>query len=188
MNEACRQHQAWRENGLPPISIAVNVSALQFRQPSFYSQVENAIGKSGIDPSCLQIEVTESTVMENIAETVEKLNGLQSMGVRISLDDFGTGYSSLSYLSSLPLDKLKIDQSFIRMMASNQTSRSITEAIIGLGRTLNLKVVAEGIESEESMDYLREYGCDQAQGFLFSKQLSADEFASWTQRHYARWH
>lgn len=188
MNEACRQHQEWRLHGLPPISIAVNVSAIQFRQPAFASQVKDAIRESGIDPTCLQIEVTESTVMENITETIEKLNSLQSMGVRISLDDFGTGYSSLSYLSSLPLDKLKIDQSFIRMMASSQTSRSITEAIIGLGRTLNLKVVGEGIESEEAMQYLRDYGCDQAQGFLFSKPLPPHEFESWSRAHYATWH
>ncbi|MGZ5856136.1 MAG: bifunctional diguanylate cyclase/phosphodiesterase [Burkholderiaceae bacterium] len=188
VREACRQHQEWLSRGLPQISIAVNVSAIQFRQAAFSSLIENAIHESGIDPTCLQIEVTESTVMENIAETVEKLNHLQSMGVRISLDDFGTGYSSLSYLSSLPLDKLKIDQSFIRMMMSSQTSRSITEAIIGLGRTLNLKVVGEGIESEESMEYLKDYGCDQAQGFLFSKPLPANEFEAWTRKHVSGLH
>jgi diguanylate cyclase (GGDEF)-like protein/PAS domain S-box-containing protein len=188
VREACRQHQEWLSRGLPQISIAVNVSAIQFRQAAFSSLVENAIHESGIDPACLQIEVTESTVMENIAETVEKLNHLQSMGVRISLDDFGTGYSSLSYLSTLPLDKLKIDQSFVRMMMSSQTCRSITEAIIGLGRTLNLKVVGEGIESEESMEYLRGYGCDQAQGFLFSKPLPANEFESWSRKHFSELH
>lgn len=188
VREACRQHQEWLSRGLPQISIAVNVSAIQFRQAAFSSLVENAIHESGMDPACLQIEVTESTVMENIAETVEKLNHLQSMGVRISLDDFGTGYSSLSYLSSLPLDKLKIDQSFVRMMMSSQTCRSITEAIIGLGRTLDLKVVGEGIESEESMEYLRGYGCDQAQGFLFSKPLPANEFESWFRKHFSEWH
>jgi diguanylate cyclase (GGDEF)-like protein len=188
VREACRQHQEWRSCGLPPLAIAVNVSAIQFRQAAFSSLVENAIHQSGIDPTCLQIEVTESTVMENITETIEKLNHLQSMGVRISLDDFGTGYSSLSYLSTLPLDKLKIDQSFVRMMMSSQTCRSITEAIIGLGRTLNLKVVGEGIESEESMEYLRAYGCDQAQGFLFSKPLPASEFESWTRNHLSELH
>jgi diguanylate cyclase (GGDEF)-like protein/PAS domain S-box-containing protein len=183
MHEACRQHRQWVESGLPPISIAVNVSAIQFRQAEFPSMVANAIQESGIDPNCLQIEVTESTLMENIPETVAKLNRLQTMGVGISLDDFGTGYSSLSYLSSLPLNKLKIDQSFIRMMVNSESSRSITEAIIGLGRTLNLKVVGEGIETEESMEYLRSYGCDQAQGFLFSKPLSARDFESWSRQH-----
>lgn len=183
VREACRQHQAWREIGLDHLSIAINVSAIQFRQATFSSMLADAIHDSGIDPSYLQIEVTESAVMDNIPETVTKLNQLRSMGIRISLDDFGTGYSSLSYLGSLPLDKLKIDQSFIREMEKSQRSRSITEAIIGLGRTLNLKVVGEGIESEESMEYLRDFGCDQAQGYLFSKPLPAHEFESWCRTH-----
>lgn len=142
-----------------------------------------AVEDSGMNPSFLQIEVTESTLMDNIPETVAKLRQLQTIGIRISLDDFGTGYSSLSYLGSLPLDKLKIDRSFIHAMASDKRSRSITEAIIALGRTLNLKVVGEGIESEESMNFLRDFGCDQAQGFLFSQPLPAQEFASWCRLH-----
>lgn len=183
VREACRQHHIWQQGGLPEMTIAINVSAIQFRQPDFISALEQALRQSGMEPSWLQIEVTESAVMDNIPETVAKLQRLQAMGIRISLDDFGTGYSSLSYLSTLPLDKLKIDQSFIHEMANSRRNQSITEAIIGLGRTLNLKVVGEGIESEESMAYLRRFGCDQAQGFLFSEPLPARQFEAWCRRH-----
>ncbi|WP_420476966.1 EAL and GGDEF domain-containing protein [Noviherbaspirillum sp. ST9] len=183
VREACRQHRAWVEAGLQPITISINVSPIQFRQPSFASAIVQAVEDSGMNPSFLQIEVTESTLMDNVPETVARLRQLQDIGIRISLDDFGTGYSSLSYLGSLPLDKLKIDRSFIHSMTSDRRSRSITEAIIALGRTLNLKVVGEGIESEESMNFLRDFGCDQAQGFLFSHPLPAPEFASWYRLH-----
>jgi diguanylate cyclase (GGDEF)-like protein/PAS domain S-box-containing protein len=186
--EACRQHQQWRATGMPPISIAINVSPIQFRQKTIAAQLSRALEKSGIDPTCLQIEVTESTVMDNVPQRIATLNEIKSMGVRISLDDFGTGYSSLSYLSNLPLDKLKIDQSFIRKLNGNQPNRSITEAIIALGKSLNLKVVGEGIESEDTMDYLRRHGCDQAQGFLFSKPLPASDFENWYRKHTEQYH
>jgi diguanylate cyclase (GGDEF)-like protein/PAS domain S-box-containing protein len=179
LREACRQHQRWQAGGLPELPIAINVSAVQFRQPAFVAALAHAIAESGMEPSCLQIEITESVVMDNLADTVAKLQQLRSMGIRISLDDFGTGYSSLSYLSSLPLDKLKIDQSFIHELASSQHNRSIAEAIIGLGRTLKLTVVGEGIESEDAMEYLRHVGCEQAQGFFFSAPLPAPQFEAW---------
>jgi diguanylate cyclase (GGDEF)-like protein/PAS domain S-box-containing protein len=178
-HEACRQHQAWRASGLPPFPIAINVSALEFRQRAFPAHLAQAIEASGIDPSCLQIELTESAVMENITEAVATLNEIRAMGIRISLDDFGTGYSSLSYLSTLPLDKLKIDQSFIRKLDTSHSSQAITDTIIGLGRIMNLQVVGEGIESVPAMEYLRAHGCNQAQGFLYSKPLPANEFESW---------
>jgi diguanylate cyclase (GGDEF)-like protein/PAS domain S-box-containing protein len=184
LREACRQHQRWQSGGLSALPIAINVSAVQFRQPAFVAALADAIADAGMEPACLQIEITESAVMDNLADTVAKLHQLRSMGVRISLDDFGTGYSSLSYLSSLPLDKLKIDQSFIHELASNQRNRSIAEAIIGLGHTLNLTVVGEGIESEESMAYLRQFGCEQAQGFFFSAPLPASQFEAWCRSHH----
>jgi diguanylate cyclase (GGDEF)-like protein/PAS domain S-box-containing protein len=184
LREACRQHQRWQAGGLSALPIAINVSAVQFRQPAFVTALADAIADAGMEPACLQIEITESAVMDNLADTVAKLQQLRSMGVRISLDDFGTGYSSLSYLSSLPLDKLKIDQSFIHELASNQRNRSIAEAIIGLGHTLNLTVVGEGIESEESMAYLRQFGCEQAQGFFFSEPLPASQFEAWCRSHH----
>ncbi len=179
VRQACVQHGYWRDAGLSPVPIAINVSPMQFRQPGFVSMLADAIKEFDVDPAFLQIEVTESAIMDDVPDTVKILNRLQAMGIGIALDDFGTGYSSLSHLSNLPLNKLKIDQSFIRKMADNQSSRSITEAIIGLGRTLNLKVVGEGIESEEAMDFLRDHGCDQVQGFLFSRPLPPDEFVSW---------
>jgi diguanylate cyclase (GGDEF)-like protein len=179
VRQACLQHQDWCNSGLPPVTIAINVSPMQFRQPSFVSVLANAIKEFDVDPAFLQIEVTESAIMDDVPDTVETLNRLQAMGIRIALDDFGTGYSSLSHLSNLPLNKLKIDQSFIRKMADSPSSRAITKAIIGLGRTLNLTVVGEGIESEEAMEFLRDHGCDQVQGFLFSRPLPPDQFVSW---------
>lgn len=137
------------------------------------------VSDSGIDPAFLQIEVTESTVMENVDEAVKTLQRIKVLGMKVALDDFGTGYSSLSHLSTLPLDRLKVDQSFIRRIGHDRTSRAITKAIIVLGHTLKLEVVGEGIESEDVLDYLRKQGCDQAQGFLFSRPLSADEFSKW---------
>jgi EAL domain-containing protein (putative c-di-GMP-specific phosphodiesterase class I) len=183
VRQACCQQRKWLEAGFPPITIAVNVSPTQFREPGFVSMLEHVVQEFTVDTARLQLEVTESTIMDNVPETVATLNRLQSMGIKIALDDFGTGYSSLSHLSSLPLNKLKIDQSFILNMGSNQDSRSITEAIIGLGHSLDLKVVGEGVESEASMDLLRHYECDEVQGFLFSKPLPPSEFECWY-RHY----
>jgi diguanylate cyclase (GGDEF)-like protein/PAS domain S-box-containing protein len=186
--EACRQHQNWRSAGLPPVNIAINVSPVQFRQRAFASQLAATVADSGIDPECLQIEVTESMVMDNLPQTIATLHKIRSMGIHIALDDFGTGYSSLSYLSSLPLDKLKIDRSFISQIGTHLPSQSITEAIIALGRSLNLKVVGEGIESEQAWEYLRDHGCDQGQGYLFSKPLPANEFESWYRDHLRQYH
>lgn len=188
VREACRQHLLWQEAGMPPLTIAVNVSPVQFRQPMFFASLERAIRESGSDPSWLQIEVTESTVMDNLAATIETLNKIRSLGIRIALDDFGTGYSSLSYLGSLPLDKLKIDQSFVRQLERSEVSRSITDAIIVLGRSLNLQLVGEGIESEQSMAYLRQKGCDQAQGYLFSRPLPPAQFETWYREQLAQSH
>ncbi|WP_158597920.1 EAL domain-containing protein [Noviherbaspirillum saxi] len=181
--EACRQQQHWQDTGLSIPSMAINVSASQFRHPEFASRITQTIDESGMDPTCLEIELTESTVMDNITEAIAKLTHLKSRGVRIVLDDVGTGYSNLSHLSNLPLDKLKIDRSFTDQLESNESSQSIADTIIGLGRALNLEVVGEGIESEGAMRYLRHHGCDQAQGYLFSKPLSAHDFESWYRAH-----
>ncbi len=186
--EACRQNQAWRKAGLPPFSMAINVSAIEFRQRSFISHLAGVLEQTGMDPGCLQIELTESAVMDNVPEAIAILEKLRAMGVKIALDDFGTGYSSFSNLRKLPLDKLKIDQSFISHIDSDEFNQSISEAIIGLGRSMNLKIVGEGIESDLAMDYLRDHGCDQAQGFLFSAPLPALEFESWCKDHVQRFH
>jgi diguanylate cyclase (GGDEF)-like protein/PAS domain S-box-containing protein len=188
VGEACRQHERWRNAGMPPFSVAINLSPIQFRQKILVDQLANAIEQTGIDPACLQVEVTESAVMADVPAAIKTLNEIKSLGIRVALDDFGTGYSSLSYLGRLPLDKLKIDQSFIHRLDSDEANRSITEAIIALGRSLKLKVVGEGIESEHVMDYLRDQGCDQAQGFLFSRPLPAPEFESWYRDQQQRYH
>jgi diguanylate cyclase (GGDEF)-like protein/PAS domain S-box-containing protein len=181
--EACQQYRRWREAGLPPVDIAINISTTELRQRAFVAHLADAVHAAGIDPSNLQIEVTESAVMENLPDTVMTLNALKALGIRIALDDFGTGYSSLSYLSHLPLDKLKIDQSFIRRIDQSESNQLIADAIISLGRSLRLQVVGEGIESEQAMRYLREHGCDQAQGYLLSKPLPPRDFEAWYQAH-----
>lgn len=177
--EACRQHEDWRRQGLPPVTIAINVSPLQFRQRGFAAKLTDIILDSAVDPARIEVEVTESTLMDSMEDAVEILNRIRSAGIRIALDDFGTGYSSLSHLSHLPLDKLKVDQSFVRRLEHDRASRAITGAIITLGRTLNLEVVGEGIESEAALDYLLQHGCNQAQGFYISHPLPAAAFAGW---------
>ena len=176
--EACRQHAAWVREGLQ-LTIAINVSPLQFRQRAFAEKLGSIIADAGMDPTCLEVEVTESAVMENIDEAVGILNRIKSLGVKVALDDFGTGYSSLSSLTSLPLDKLKVDQSFVRRIERDQACRTVTEAIIGLGRSLRLTVHGEGIESGDAMLYLEAHGCNQAQGYWFSRPLPATEFLQW---------
>jgi len=178
--EACQQQVRWRNADLN-IKIAVNVSPLQFRQQNFVDKLHGIIIETGIDPVCLEIEVTESTLMESVEDAVDILKRIKSLGVNIALDDFGTGYSSLSSLTSLPLDKLKVDQSFVRRVEHDAASRAVTEAVIALGRSLKLDVHGEGIETENALQYLREHGCNQAQGFLFSKALPAAEFLLWWQ-------
>ncbi|HZW13340.1 MAG TPA: EAL domain-containing protein [Noviherbaspirillum sp.] len=176
--EACRQHGEWLRDGMQ-LTIAINVSPLQFRQRVFADKLSEVIANTGMDPSHLEIEVTESAVMENIDEAVGILNRIKSLGVKVALDDFGTGYSSLSSLTSLPLDKLKVDQSFVRRIERDPACRTVTEAIIGLGRSLRLSVHGEGIESEDALLYLEEHGCNQAQGYWFSKPLPPAEFVHW---------
>lgn len=178
LSEACRQHCAWKKEGLH-ITLAVNVSPLQFRQAGFASRLGNILRGTKVDPECMQLEVTESMIMENVDEAVQILSSIKELGVKVALDDFGTGYSSLSRLSRLPLDKLKVDQSFVRGIENDAGSRAVTDAVIALGHSLRLEVVAEGIESEGSLRYLQEQGCQQAQGYLFSRPLQAEEFARW---------
>ncbi len=176
--EACRQHREWADQGLE-IKIAINVSPLQFREKSFADKLGRIIAATAIDPACLEIEVTESAIMESVDEAVAILHRVKALGVKIALDDFGTGYSSLSSLTSLPLDKLKVDQSFVRRIDTDQASRAVIEAILSLGQSLRLEVHGEGIESESALRYLRAHGCRLAQGYLFSPPLPAASFMPW---------
>ncbi|HEY0846394.1 MAG TPA: EAL domain-containing protein [Noviherbaspirillum sp.] len=177
--EACRQHNLWIAHGLPAIPIAINVSAAQFRQTDVVEQFARAIETHRIRADALQIELTETALMEDIDRAVEQLAQVRSLGVKISLDDFGTGYSSLSYLSRLPIDKLKVDKSFVYRLESDAASRNITNAIIALGHTLQLEIVAEGIESATVLQYLRKHGCNHAQGYHVCAPVPAEDFEAW---------
>jgi len=176
LHEACRQARAWQTNGLRPLRIAVNLSAQQFKQKSLVTTVREALAASDLDPGYLELELTESAVMQDAESSIQVLRQLSGLGVRISVDDFGTGYSSLSYLRRLPLDKLKIDRSFIREVAASRDDAEIVRAIVSLAHSLHLKVIAEGVETDEQLAFLRDLGCDQYQGFHCSPPVPADEF------------
>ncbi|MHB1292355.1 MAG: putative bifunctional diguanylate cyclase/phosphodiesterase [Sulfuricella sp.] len=177
LHTACRQGCAWQQLGFPPMRIAVNLSALQFRQPDLVGMVARILAETGLDPGSqeLEFELTESLLMKNVEETSATLHRLHEMGVKLSIDDFGTGYSSLSYLKRFPLNSLKIDQSFVRDLSSNPDDAAIVSAIIALGHGLKLSVIAEGVETAGQLAYLREMKCDEMQGFLFSRPVPASE-------------
>jgi diguanylate cyclase (GGDEF)-like protein/PAS domain S-box-containing protein len=176
LREACRQAQHWRRAGLPPIRIGVNLSPLQFRRQSIGKLVTDVLRETGLEPWRLELEITENIVMENTDSLLRDLNRLRKLGIKFSIDDFGTGYSSFRYIKSFPVDRLKIDQSFISSPDRNANDVAIVQAIIGLARTLKLDVIAEGVESEEQRDWLTEEGCTELQGYLFSRPLPGREF------------
>jgi EAL domain-containing protein (putative c-di-GMP-specific phosphodiesterase class I) len=174
---ACRQIADWLRAGHAPMRVAVNISAKQFSQRKLIAMIESALRDNGVDGHFLEIELTESTAMQNADEAIVTLGKLKALGVRIAIDDFGTGHSSLSYLKRLPIDVLKIDLSFITGLPHNENDASITKAIITMAHSLGLKVVAEGVENEQQLMFLAENGCDEAQGFLFSRAVSAGDMA-----------
>ena len=178
LDTACAQNKAWQDMGLPAISVAVNMSARQFHQDELVDTVAAALGHAGLDACYLELELTESIVMNDAELFIAKLHALKQLGVQLSIDDFGTGYSSLSYLKRFSIDRLKIDQSFIRDIATDPDDAAITRSMIALGHSLNLKVIAEGVETEEQLEFLRRHDCDEMQGYYFSKALAADEFTS----------
>jgi diguanylate cyclase (GGDEF)-like protein len=176
MEEACRQAQAWTRQGLKPITMAVNVSAQQFRDPGFYEMVRETLQLTGLDPSQLEIEITESAVVRNPEEAIRTLAAIRALRVKVALDDFGTGHSSLSQLRILPLDVLKIDQSFVLDIHRDEGAKAIANAIAVMGKALGLEVVAEGLETAADADYLRTHtSCDVFQGYLFGRPMSANE-------------
>jgi len=182
LHTACAQNKAWQDAGLPPISVSVNLSARQFRQEGLVESVARALQDMELDARHLELELTESIVMNSAELFVTKLKELEGLGVQLSIDDFGTGYSSLSYLKRFPLHHLKIDQSFVRDIATDADDAAITSTVISLGHSLNLKVIAEGVETEEQVAFLRDHNCDEMQGYYFSKPLPANEFASLLQQ------
>ena len=178
LREACSEAQRWLRAGLPPLRIAVNMSPLQFRGSNVAELVSQVLAETRLDPRRLELEITESIVMENSEALVRDLNRMRASGVRFSIDDFGTGYSSFRYIKSFPIDRLKIDQSFIRNMDKNASDAAIVDAIIGLAKNLKLDVLAEGVETEAQRDWLVAAGCDEVQGFLFGRPLPADDFVA----------
>jgi diguanylate cyclase (GGDEF)-like protein/PAS domain S-box-containing protein len=176
LRTACAQNKAWQLAGLKPISVAVNLSARQFRQPDLVEKVAVILDETGLDPACLELELTESLVMQDVEKTITTLGKLKAMGIKLSVDDFGTGYSSLSYLKRFPIDTLKIDQSFVRDITTDPDDAAIAKSIISMAHDMQLRVIAEGVETEAQKSFLQQRHCDEMQGYLFSRPVAAAEF------------
>ena len=177
LRTACEQNVAWQRLGLKPIRIGVNLSPRQFKDPHLLHDIGDALEQSGMAPELLELELTESVVMHDVDSAVEKLLAIKAMGVKLAIDDFGTGYSSLAQLKRFPIDTLKVDRSFIREIPKDVEDEAITEAIIAMGRTLGVRVVAEGVEMAEQQRFLLRRGCHEMQGFFFGKPAHPDMLA-----------
>ncbi len=174
LHEACRQAMKWQQAGLPPIYMAVNLSAIQFRREGIVGTVRNSLALTGLKPEWLELELTESIMLHNAEHTLSTLNDLKQLGVKLSIDDFGTGYSSLAYLKRFDIDKLKIDQTFVRDLATDPEDEAIVRAIIQMAKSLNLKTIAEGVETEDMLNRLIQFECDEVQGYLFARPMPAE--------------
>jgi diguanylate cyclase (GGDEF)-like protein len=177
LGEACAQSKAWRNAGLPDVTMAVNVSAMEFQDPNFLEHLFQVLEETATDPALLKIELTESVLMKNAERAIIVLRKMRESGIKVAIDDFGTGYSSLSYLQRFPIDELKIDQSFVRQIGSADGDTAIVTAVISMARSLRLRVVAEGVETVEELEFLREQQCDEVQGYYFSKPVPPDLLA-----------
>jgi EAL domain-containing protein (putative c-di-GMP-specific phosphodiesterase class I) len=175
MQQAASQYQEWAQKGLQPPRIAVNVSPLQLRHENFIAEIEHALHLAGRGSAGLDIEITEGVLMDQLDKSIQKLNAIRELGVRVAIDDFGTGYSSLRYLARLPIDTLKVDRSFVAAMTEDPDDMAIVSSIISLAHGLDLDVVAEGVETEEQRKLLRLLRCDQMQGYLFSRPVAKDK-------------
>jgi EAL domain-containing protein (putative c-di-GMP-specific phosphodiesterase class I) len=173
--EACRQARAWGDSGIGVVPIAVNVSAPEFRDKDFISGVRAVLIATGVDPLNLELELTESVLMEDAKSTVHTLGALKAMGVTLAIDDFGTGYSSFTYLRRFPVDALKLDQSFVQDITEDPGDASIVSAMINIGKSLNRRVIAEGVETLEQLKFLQSHGCCEGQGYYFSHPLAAEQ-------------
>ncbi len=176
LKRVCQQIKIWRDAGIDSLLVAVNLSVIEFNQPDFIHKILNFIDINDIEPSSLEIELTESMIMQDVNSAIATMNKLQSLGVKIAIDDFGTGYSSLIYLKNLPINTLKIDRYFIHNVANDSQKSAITKALIQMAHNLNLDVIAEGVETEAELAFLRQHNCNSMQGFLFSRPLPAAEF------------
>ena len=176
LRTACTQNKEWQDAGYPPVKVSVNMSARQFSKKNIIELISQILQETGLSPEYLGLEITESIIMQDVKSTIAKLKQMQKMGISLSIDDFGTGYSSLSYLKLFPIDNLKIDRSFVFNITTDSIDAAIATSVILLAHSMNLKVVAEGVETEEQLEVLRQQGCDYVQGFLFSRPLAAEEF------------
>jgi diguanylate cyclase (GGDEF)-like protein len=178
LREACRQARAWIDEGRRPIAVAVNISAVEFRHPRFLEHVRTVLIDSRLDARCLELELTESSLIHHAESTALLLGALRDMGVQVAIDDFGTGYSSLSYLRRFPVDVLKIDQSFVREISADPVGTAIVSAVISMGRSLGHRVIAEGVETGEQLEFLQAHGCGEGQGYYFSRPLGSEQFGT----------
>lgn len=185
LETACAQNMHWQKEGLPPVCMAVNLSVRQFADEHLLEDLSSILRGTGMAPNLLELEITEGMVIHNPSQAIKLLTSIKNMGIRLAIDDFGTGYSSLGQLKNFPIDTLKVDRSFIRDIGSNSDDRAITEAIIAMGKTLSLTVVAEGVETMEQEAFLRLHACDEMQGYYFSKPIAAGEFAALLRQHVA---
>ena len=177
LREACRQSREWLDAGFAPMPMAVNISAVEFRSKDFVESVREILAESKLDPRCLELELTESVLMKHAESTVAMLKSLKDIGVQLTVDDFGTGYSSLSYLRQFPVDSLKVDQSFVHEISSHPDDAAIVSAVISMGNSLKKRVIAEGVETREQLDFLTAEGCEEAQGYYFNRPMVANQFA-----------
>jgi diguanylate cyclase (GGDEF)-like protein/PAS domain S-box-containing protein len=176
LREACRQARAWQTAGLPPLCVAINISPVELRAPGFVAGVRAILKETGLEPRYLELELTETVLIEDSRSVADVLEELKDIGVLLALDDFGTGYSSLSHLKRFPIDTLKIDQSFVRDLTVDEDDAGIVTAVIGMGKSLHMRVVAEGVETREQLEILQEHGCPQGQGYYFCRPVPAEEF------------
>jgi diguanylate cyclase (GGDEF)-like protein/PAS domain S-box-containing protein len=183
MKTACAQNVAWQRQGLPPVCMAVNLSLRQLMDDNLLEDIKTALVDSGMAPNLWELEITESMVMHNPTRLITLLTDIKKLGVRLAIDDFGTGYSSLAQIKNFPIDTLKVDRSFIRNLSQDSENQAITQAIITMGKNLSLTVVAEGVETQEQKDFLRDHVCDEMQGFHFSKPIAPDQFADLLRNH-----
>jgi EAL domain-containing protein (putative c-di-GMP-specific phosphodiesterase class I) len=174
LKSACAQAMAWQRQGVPALSMAVNLSPRQFQDDHLLRDIDEALRESGLPAQLLQLEITESMVVQNVTRAIKTLDAIQARGVRLAIDDFGTGYSSMSMMKQFPIDTIKIDRSFVRDLANNVEDQAIATAIISMGKALGLTVVAEGVETSEQDAFLRAGACDELQGYLFSKPIPAE--------------
>jgi EAL domain-containing protein (putative c-di-GMP-specific phosphodiesterase class I) len=177
MKTACEQNMAWQRRGLRRIVMSVNLSPRQFKDPMLLDDIAEVLQRTGMAPELLELEITESMIMHNLDQAAQKAAAIKALGVRLAIDDFGTGYSSLSQLKRFPIDTLKVDRSFIRDVEISEDDRVITQAIISLAKALDVSVVAEGVETEAQLAFLRDHACDEMQGYYFSKPCHPDAFA-----------